>query len=204
MEEESLPQETNPADFPQPVLDSELKDRDLSNRLYHPVPSGSIGKILLMPRSSWKVQGLQVRKLWKDIVIGDVQMSEIFPELFTNLDYDTAIATAIVNFNDTPPSYTKYSPADFPDEYYLLWASFVEILRIAEAYHANNYFTGSSGGTSIAVHERFDAIRPLLGRLESEMMDRRMRLKRRENILAAFGNTNHYAAWGYYGRFFNQ
>jgi hypothetical protein len=179
-----------------------LNDRDLANRPLHPEPTGDIGRILKIPRAKWKVQGIQIRKLWKDIVFKGVELSEQFPDLFTNLDYDTAIATTVVNFNDTPPAYNKYSPVNFPDEYYLLWSGFVEILRIAEAYHANNYFTGSSGGTAIAIHERFDAIRPLLLRLEGEMMDRRMRLKRRDSMIAAFGSTNHYQAWGYYGRFF--
>lgn len=170
------------------------QDRDLT---YVTKNNDYISQILKIPRDRWVVKGAQVRSLWKDRVEKGIQLTEIFPDLFSNLDYDTAIATAIMDFNSVPPM-SGYTPITFPDPYFLLFQSFAEIIKIAIAYHANNYFTGNSGGISVAIHETFQSLQPLLGKIEQEMEGRKIRLKRRQSMIEAMGTTNHYDAWGFW------
>lgn len=163
---------------------------------------GQRDQLMRIPRASWKVRGSHIRSLWKDRIEKGVNLTEIFPDLFTNEDYDLAIVDAIIDFNDSPPPTIKFDPTNFPDEYYLLQQGFSNILKVAIAYHANNYFTGSGGGVQVPVHERFQTLQPIAAQIDAEMDRRKVQLKRRLHILEAFGSTNHYEAWGFYGRNF--
>lgn len=151
----------------------------------------TVEKILRVPRADWIVKADDIRDLWKDYP----EFQEIFPDLISNLDYDKAIARAIVDFNAIPPM-TIFSPSFFPDEWLLLNKSFIEVLETILYYHANNHFSGTSAGVQIPVHEQFQALIPLKDRLQMKVEKREERLKRNINIQNGFGGTSHYEAWG--------
>ena len=150
--------------------------------------------MLRIPRNVWTVTSSELRDMWKDYP----EFQEIFPDLLSNLDYDKAIVRAVEDFNDQPPE-TDLAPHSFPHKGLLRKKAFCEVLRTVILYHANNYFTGQSGGIQIPVHERFQALQPMLAALLAEVKELEMRIKRKINTLNGFGTTNHYQALGYYG-----
>lgn len=146
---------------------------------------------LSIPRDSWVIRADHLRHLWKDYP----GFNEIFPDLLSNLDYDKCIVRAVVDFNDNLPE-TRFTPATFPQKSLLLKKAFAEVLSLVILYHAQNYFTGASAGVQIPVHERFQALQPMLQMVQQQAKELEVRLKRKINILNAFGFTDHVSSLG--------
>ncbi len=147
---------------------------------------------LSIPRLCWVIDVDDVRDLWKDYP----GFQEIFANLLNDDDYDRAIIRAILDFNEQPPS-CMFNPASWPLIYtpLLLKKSLLEVLRVIEKLHASNYFSGVSGGVNAPVHERWQAMAPIVQQLAAEVRERQQQIKTEMNYMDAFGGLDDYNAF---------
>jgi hypothetical protein len=94
---------------------------------------------------------------------------------------------ALMNFNYSLPQ-TDYLPSGFPDPYLWIKLSFVEVLDAMIMYHAANYFSGSSGGVNVPVHERVQILQGERNIRKQEAAERQRQLKTFLNMESAYGS----------------
>lgn len=154
--------------------------------------------ILGMPRTKWVISDEELRDMWLDFP----ESQELFENLLEENDplaYDKCIARALIWFNDALPQ-TAFSPINFPDTGLFLNMSFVEVLKVAERYHASNFTTASSGGTSTPINERYIALGQIRRELQAECKTRMDELKAHINYEEAWGGFSNMGARGEYGQ----
>jgi hypothetical protein len=129
------------------------------------------------------------------------ELQELFENIIEERDefgYDKCIIRAILWFNGLPQK-TYFHPAWFPDEGLLLEASFVEVLKVAERYHAANYTTATSGGTSSPVNERYSWLGQIRREAQAEVTERSRQWKAHFNNEAAYSGFDDAGVRGEYG-----
>jgi len=156
--------------------------------------SNVIDQLLSSPRNQWMVAIEDIKDLYKDYP----DLQDFFIGLISDEDYERCLAKACMDFNFALPQ-TQYNLVMFPDPYLLMKKAFYEVLCVLEAYHASNYFTGSSGGVNVPIHERFQALAPLKAQLKQDNDERQKNLKIQLNYLSAFGGTDQFLGLGIYG-----
>jgi hypothetical protein len=167
----------------------------LSKSVNTPNLTGYLAKYLKIPRDKWVIRSKDVKEYWKDFP----EFQLVFPDLFSNLEYDKAICRAVVEFNEQPPE-TGFSPVNFSWPNLLLKLSYSEVLRVIIHFHAANYFTSESGGTSVITHERVDKLQQIRDKLKQLEIDPHVnRIKTIINDNNAYGGARNHLGYNYYG-----
>ncbi len=158
-----------------------------------------IQRHLAVPREHWIISSEDLRDMWLDFP----ETQELFEDLLEENDplaYDKCIARALIWMNGKQPK-TYFNAANFPDEGLLIDRSFVEVLKVAERYHAANFSTGSAGGTSTPINERYVSLGGLRRELEANCEARLRELKIFINNEGFYGTIDDYGARGEYGAY---
>jgi hypothetical protein len=163
-----------------------------------------IQQMLQIPRFHWRISSEDVRDMWLDFP----ELQELFEDIIEERDplgYDKAIIRGILWFNGKPPA-TRYGPHNFlcdhgGDDGLLLNMSLLEILKVAERYHAANFTTASGGGTSSPINERYISLGNLRRELQAEVAERTREWKTVINNEAMWGGISDIGARGEYGAY---
>ena len=157
----------------------------------------AIRKILDIPRQHWLISSEDLRDMWLDFP----EIQELFENLIEQIDpegYDKCIARFVLWFNGKLPR-TAFHPAWFPDEGLLLNGSFVEVLKVAERYHAANFSSASGGGTSTPMNERYGPLGTFRRELEAQVEQRMQEIKTDINNESFYGGISDIGVRGEYG-----
>lgn len=148
------------------------------------VLNSKVQQFLRTPRNKWRLSETDLR----DALLDYPEFQEIFLNRVPKNGYAKAICWAIIGHNSMFP-YEAWTPENFFDPFLLRILAQIEILDIRRKHHALNYFTGSSGGMQVPIHEQWQQLAPLVQELKIEAKQIQIPHKRRLNNHSAFGKV---------------
>lgn len=134
------------------------------------------------PYDRWPIDTDDIRLEWKDTN----DLHEIFSGIVTDDEYKRCMIKALLSFNEALPT-TAFTPLDFPFPHLWIKKAFVEVMDEVIMYHTANYFSGSSGGVQVPVHERVQMLIPERDRRKAEVDKKQAEIKTDLNYQMAYG-----------------